>query len=487
MILRGVIENIFGGALSFRGFAKISDLAKLSKIEDTYQRPVDVERSKAILEFLKNSEFRFFSEVTLCLNFNDGNAITKILSGTRGLVEEDIDLTVISKDFKDYEAADKFDSPLLRRIALEFKTTDKKYLSRIDGSHRLSAIDILLTSVKEEDKQILNGTVLDYYVPFNILLQQKNDESLRLETAYFHLINSKSERLTSEQNLKSILEGNLFSDGQLTELLGKNALQTKQLYSYVKEYQFLSINSIIDKSLKTFCLQCSNLLVDEKANTIQKSIQQVDAIYADEHKLSANKNVNLLLAFIYIKVKEKPEVFKKFRTWILTNQLFDIAEVNTQTIIDVFIKMHEKRTYSVFVAMPYWSHAEVTEYNKLFKAVCEEVTKKANTTVELIPIMRFSGKSQRIDKRLIEKIKECDIFIADITGSNANVVFEVGFAEGQNKHMILLKAETDPSVPPFDMDKLQYIPYNRDTYYNSIKDIAVRNILSLLKSEFNIL
>ncbi len=140
----------------------------------------------------------------------------------------------------------------------------------------------------------------------------------------------------------------------------------------------------------------------------------------------------------------------------------------------------------MFVAMPYWSHPEVNEYNNLFKEICIATSKKLNVEVELIPIMRFSGKSQRIDARLIEKIKECDVFIADITGCNQNVIFEVGYAEGQDKPMILIKAEQDETIAPFDMDKLQYIPYDKNVYYNAIKGVITRNLTELLKKEFKI-
>ena len=52
--------------------------------------------------------------------------------------------------------------------------------------------------------------------------------------------------------------------------------------------------------------------------------------------------------------------------------------------------------------------------------------------------------------------------------------------------MILIKAEQDEAVAPFDMDKLQYIPYNQDVYYNAIKNIVIGNLTELLKKEFKI-
>ncbi|MBO4263109.1 MAG: hypothetical protein J5871_00325, partial [Bacteroidales bacterium] len=110
--------------------------------------------------------------------------------------------------------------------------------------------------------------------------------------------------------------------------------------------------------------------------------------------------------------------------------------------------------------------------------------------LELIPIMRFRGESQRIDRRLIEKIKECDIFIGDLTTVNNNVIFEIGLAEGNNKKILLIRSKEDTDrlpfdeataldkgkLIPFDLDKLQYIPYSNSGYYNDIKAIMRNNI-----------
>ena len=141
--------------------------------------------------------------------------------------------------------------------------------------------------------------------------------------------------------------------------------------------------------------------------------------------------------------------------------------------------------------MPYISFKRVNDFNNLFKEVLKEISeKKVQAKVSLIPIMRF---------RLIKCIKECDIFIADLTTCNDNVIFEVGLAEGNNKPMLLIKADADTSkMPfdevelklreqvPFDMDKLQWIPYSSSGYYNDIKNIMKNNIPTMLKENYDV-
>lgn len=492
MILRGVIENIFGGALCFRGFARIQDLAKLSYSKDDYQRPVDTKRSKEILNFLRNGEFRFFPEITLNLFFGDDQAIPAILNGAsqgKTTISDGIEIRTITKDYKDYLESDKFDSPLLRRISLDFKDDTKKHLTRIDGNHRLSAVDLLIEDINDPDKKVNAEELeaLNYLVPFNILMQLKGVDAERNEIAFFHLINSKAEPLNSEENLRSIFENNFFSTEQIKQLVGEQALKAKDLYEAIKDYNFLGIEPILKNNLKSFCIKCTEQFDDDiMVSDIQNSIQQIDSFYK-EKDIGLNTNENLLLAFTHVKTTRDKETFEKFQKWIVNNHIFEIKEISSESIIQIFEKVHAKRIFKIFVAMPYWSHAEVTEYNNLFKEVCKEVSKKINTTVELIPIMRFQGKSKRIDSRLIEKIKECDVFIADITGCNKNVIFEIGLAEGLDKHMILIKAEQDKKMPPFDMDKLQYIPYNQDAYYGAIKGIISRNLTTLLIKEYDLI
>ena len=483
MILRGVIEHTFGGALCFRGFAKIGDLANLSFVKDSYQRKVDIERSAKILEFLENGTYRFFPELIFGLQFQDSNAIENILQGKKSTFEDEINFNLHGKDFKEYVASDKYDSPILRRISLEFTKIDKKYLSRIDGNHRLSAVE-KLSSDKSKDIEKLN-----FLIPFCIILQAQSETAEKYENAYFHLINANAKPLTSEENLKAILGKDYFLESEITEILGKGGVDAQKLINELSSYKFLGINHLTDNNLRSICLSSVNLITAQKpkatVDDLQAAIQTIDILYSENEKLKSNNSVDILLAFIYYKLKDKKQ-FEHFKDWVINNHIFKIPATTASNIIEIFDKIHEKRVYKVFVAMPYWSHPEVSEYNKLFAEAIKEVEKKAKVDLELIPIMRFGGKSQRIDQRLINQIKECDIFIANITGSYANVIFEVGFAEAMERPMILLKEEHDEAIVPFDMDKLQWIPYLKETYYNSIKGIVVRNLIEILKKDFKV-
>src|SRR5690554_6972252 len=65
-------------------------------------------------------------------------------------------------------------------------------------------------------------------------------------------------------------------------------------------------------------------------------------------------------------------------------------------------------------------------------------------------------ESRFIASQIIEQIIEADLLVADITGLNANVFYELGIAHAARKPLITIRAPTaDP--PPFDIAALRAI------------------------------
>lgn len=246
----------------------------------------------------------------------------------------------------------------------------------------------------------------------------------------------------------------------------------------------------------TFCLKLTRFVGNISLKQLQKSIICLAAEY-EELGISSIEALLVLLKFL---VEGNKKDYGCFAKWIKSNEVGKVAGLSHTDLIGLYEHIHRQREYKVFVAMPYISFKRVNDFNNLFKDVLKEISeKKVQAKVSLIPIMRFKGNSQRIDSRLIKCIKECDIFIADLTTCNDNVIFEVGLAEGNNKPMILIKAESDTTkLPfdeaelklstqvPFDMDKLQWIPYSSSGYYTDIKNIMKNNIPEILKENYDV-
>lgn len=82
--------------------------------------------------------------------------------------------------------------------------------------------------------------------------------------------------------------------------------------------------------------------------------------------------------------------------------------------------------------------------------------------LKLIDLGTQDGGTFDIRFVMYNEIKECDIFIADLTGCRHNVMVEVGYALNSDKErMLFYFAPTNEySDPPFDLNGLRYEKIN---------------------------
>ncbi len=92
------------------------------------------------------------------------------------------------------------------------------------------------------------------------------------------------------------------------------------------------------------------------------------------------------------------------------------------------------------------------------------------------------GDSQVLTKELLKKlsgqISAASFLIADATGNNASVFFELGIALERNKPVIFL-TQDDPKNAPVDTRQFEFIRYELDKHQDFLAklDNAVRNVL----------
>ena len=508
MKLTGIIEQAFRGQVLFRGFATLFNLARISKGTE-YQRDVDSDRLNEITDYFISSQYMFFPELIFGWYIND-NTIQRYLNDLSVSTFQTVEGIKFKKARYTLPETNYIlgDNPTTKTFTIEIpeRIVALKLFNRIDGNHRLSAIDQIISDNS-------NDEIGNKIVPYSVLLQFATEEphseidAKRYETAYFHLINSKAKPLTTEENLKSILTEGLFSQIEKQELLSLDEAQIQYIENLgrtISENSIDFLNKVFNKDYYSYSvsliqgfIQQGEFYEDGKSKEIINAVKYINSVYVTKRVKEPTKDILLALTVVYLK---ENTVFEKFLDWVNKNEVGNIHELFFENIIDLFNNIHKQRSYKVFVAMPYISFKRVNEYNILFREVLSDISKKTGFGLELIPIMRFRGESQRIDHRLIEKIKECDIFIGDLTTVNNNVIFEIGLAEGNNKKILLIRSEEDTArlpfdeatkldkgkLIPFDLDKLQYIPYSNSGYYNDIKSIMRNNlpvILEQLKKE----
>lgn len=489
MLLKGILDTSLGNYLTLRGFSNMGDIEKVSIADENYQRDLITTHKKEIVDFLSNHNYLFFPEVILScvLDVDDTDflALNQLCANGNNFnidynsfkLKNSVNKTISQIDSRSYD--------YFRRTSLTIKDIDTKPLKRIDGNHRLSA------TTENESFSKIN-------IPFCIIFFKNQIEADKYSRVIFHNINAKSIPLSLEENLKLILDDDIFSDEELktNETFGWQYYFARQIKQDELNRYFQNLNGLFDGKFRTTFLKLFKLLLDdsiiqEEENEIEKihqALSELSSNIYDNRVLSQNKNSSIFSAFLYYQLKA-PELINFLKDWVIKNEIYQIEELEPNSIIKIMNNIASHKVKKIFVAMPYWSHGKVTEYNKLFKEALQEIQESENLpfTLELFPIMRHSGESQRIDERLLNQIRECDIFIAELTGANVNVIYETAFAEGQGKQSLLIKDENDLDekgeeiMLPFDMDKRQYVPYQKDTYYSKIKSIVKNNLPSMLK------
>jgi len=62
---------------------------------------------------------------------------------------------------------------------------------------------------------------------------------------------------------------------------------------------------------------------------------------------------------------------------------------------------------------------------------------------------------------ILDRIRQADLIVADVSGQNPNVMYELGFAHALRKPTILLAStKSDDSKLPADLAGFRYLPYD---------------------------
>lgn len=485
MILRGLLERSLGGFICIRGFAKLSDLAKISIPNDQYQRDL-VPRHKADLEkYLDARENVFFPEVIMSYTLNEirDNIVISATAEMLGASDSKNKIIKIKQFNKSYASAiDRRQKELVRIVTLEVDDLlGMGLFHRIDGNHRLSAAESV-----DVDK-------VNIQAPFCLILLNENDADAKQQSVIFHNINSKGLALTSEENLKAILDNNKFSDEELTHNFGWTYLKAKKLVPEIDKDYLSALNHVFGTRLRTVLLKGLEFLAihgliteTSSIKSIKQKLTVINDVFKQEPRLQACQEIGLLVAFLYYAFKDEANelvLTSAFKEWVLRNHIDEIKDIDAASIVDVFNRVHASQI-KIFMAMPYYSDEGVDAYNKALSNAVSSI-KQGNPHLNLMnhPIMRTRSPTHDIIADILNKIQNSDVFIADITDNNPNVLYEYGFARGQNKHCILLRKKTAEQVVKSDYANDLRFHFDGDYDLESNLKTQIEHVLKALGLE----
>ena len=113
---------------------------------------------------------------------------------------------------------------------------------------------------------------------------------------------------------------------------------------------------------------------------------------------------------------------------------------------------------SVFVIMPFDE-----EFNVIYENFIKEVFDEAGFTVTRADSIE---SQQNILKDILQQISHCDLIVADLTGCNANVFYELGLAHALGRQVILITQDLNDL--PFDLRSYRTVEY--DTHFGKIAE-----------------
>ncbi|OFX89770.1 MAG: hypothetical protein A2W99_03825 [Bacteroidetes bacterium GWF2_33_16] len=508
MIIRGILDRSLSNQICIRGFARIKELARVSKANPEYQRELLEKQKGVVSNFLTEETYLFFPEVILSLklrqdvtikgvkkdatpiqliekgrNFNSN--IDKIKVRSNIVKQENFDInetneiTVIEIDLDDAE--------------LEQLIKDNKHpLHRIDGNHRLTAAEEI-TSDRIGTMNIpfcivlFEETFEEKFNPVTKKMEKTSDTSFeKFEKVVFYNINSKTVPLTLEQNLRVIINDEKhFNEEELKKIFGKSGVLVRKLYKQIGDINLLKgINHLLHNNFRGLSKSIFESLIgtmedDKLVTEVKESLLTVNELYKGQEKLKGNNSEGLFTALLYYNVKDKPK-YNFFKEWVIKHHIFEIKEARYQTLIDIFDKVSDQ-TVKVFVAMPYFCMEEVETYNQAYQRVINKIkAENDQIKISLFDIMQHKGDSYNINNKMIEQINDSNIFIADITDRNVNVAFELGYAKNDsNKSVIMIKRESDGTRTPFDYEQDMCHKYKENAIH-TLEDIVFDNVKDIL-------
>lgn len=496
-----IVKN---GIKVLRGFAKALDLYNASEPDkENYQRKEDPQHLEEIKTFLSeiNPSGKYLPELTFVAR--GGYELTR----------------------------PEWGKTLQKTVLGHFKNSNYYQLNlngtklyRIDGNHRLEALKIL----SEENKE--------YYIPFAIILMGKqilfddtdeiessigleytgnyglvsDDEEKKItdmEAFLFYFLNAKAKKLTTEENLKGLVNSSTWEKHELIvankylsllQYLGKEIQTNNFLSSYFCNNEPIkNIAEILEKideeiNIEQFqkVLSLTNeLLIFDKWNELKQFTFYCQLVFYIAYK-NLNKDTCL-------------SILDNINNWVKKYKFDNTTFDNPIMLYKSAEKTNNTRPIKVFMAMPYYDDEIIEDVNDQLKKLSEELIKKyplLENRFEIYEVMKHRGYEIDIQEQIIEQIKSASIFIADISEhvcnkgrkkvdchANPNVMYELGLAKGQTyTEIILLKNKKDKIEAPSDIITKYHNKFEFDKKVSMRKKLfeAIENIL---KDKFNII
>jgi hypothetical protein len=349
----------------------------------------------------------------------------------------------------------------IQTVYFDFNEQEVNKFLRIDGNHRLSAVNS-------------DSSYKDTIIPFCLLFFNGTGDTDKFCRALFHNINTKQIPLKTEQNLKVIIEGKeAFSDDVLKNDMsfGLPYYCTRKLCNSVNLEDYPLVNKFIGDSKYTYFVDVFGHLMrlglipeDESAVfEIRQCITDINTALDVSRITQITENIAVLGAMTVYKMQNEDSKYDKFLLWVSKNNIWLVKRLHINDVINIFDEVYKNIPKKVFLAR--WYPAETDKNYGAAKHRLNAIKSIVEGFgLELIDIGTQEGGTFDIRSAMYNEINEAHIFIADLTGSRPNVMVEVGYALNKLKceRMIFyFEPLSENDKPPFDLNGFKYVPISQ--------------------------
>lgn len=486
--------KVKNGIYVLRGFAKASTIARASIPEYQYQRKINDPHQESLERYIKSmkTSAKYLPEVTLVCRRQ---------------------LPIIQKTLPN-SLTDTQKGEILNHEYYSVKVKEHE-LYRIDGNHRIeAALNIYQQSLATHE---LNPQekIIDLYLPFAIILwteiQEEDGEliqnviNLDNEAFLFFVLNSKAKKLEIEDNYRGLVKSLTFKDHEL-DIADKNIKLLKELNKIIEH------NELIDKTFKeSKPLKQIAEILNKIENEI--SIEQFKSIIYRMHKLIDKNNwpylkdnfefYYQLIFYITFKHSEEEQcvaILNNIENWVEKYNFDNTTFENPILLYNNAEKTNNLRPINIFVAMAY-DKAHIDNFTEWIETAIKNIEKEKpqySGRINLNKIMTHRGYNIDLIDDIMQKIKECSIFIADIStfskkdevnesicDANPNVMYELGIAHNLNKPIILMREETKFPQVPSDIQEKYRNSYDRNNSQEA-REILQKAIKAVIEDYYNL-
>lgn len=460
MRLTGIIDYSMGNFLCIRGFCPMIQLANISETIPEIQRDLLSEHAGEMDKFLSGGEFTFFPEVILCSDLAANEATYDSISSLRVAVRQKKNFSawvgLFKFSTKGYELLSKDDhrkKDNVQTVYMDFDAAKVSKFLRIDGNHRLSAVNES-SSYKETA------------IPFCLLLFYGESETDKFCRALFHNINTKQIPLKDEENLCVIIESDtVFFDDALVTSFGTPYLYTRKICDRIELSHYPLIKKYIGNSKYTYFVGIFEHLlklglIEDKPECVDVVIQKLSDINTalrESGIVNVTENISVLGAMTCYKMQGEVK-YKSFIHWVQKNNIGIADKLHIDDVISIYDSVYAHTPKRVFLARwypdsePHLSKAE----GRL--AVIKRIVEQ-DFGLQLIDLGTKGGGTYSIRDLMYREIEASDIFIADLTSNRHNVMVEVGYAiknVGLERMLLYFEPMEGAENPPFDLNGFRY-------------------------------